>query len=89
MSFKFIIDLSARLRDEIGTNVVEKFNKLQQIEPNVATKSYYSYFLDSFVGGLQPNIKPIVRAFKPKGVAESVEYARLQEESIEANFNSH
>lgn len=42
------------------------------------------YFLDSFVGGLKPSLKPFVRAFKPQALAAAVEYARLQEETLEA-----
>ena len=43
-----------------------------------------SYFLESFIGGLTAAIKPIVRAFKPATVSEAIEYARQQEESIQA-----
>ena len=43
-----------------------------------------SYFLESFIGGLTAAVKPIVRAFKPTTVGEASEYARQQEETIQA-----
>ena len=98
---EFVIDLSARFKDESGLNVVEQFNKLQQtgtIEDfidefdnvrSLMEQNHHilpdSYFLDSFIGGLKPTVKPFVKAFKPVSVAEAIRYARLQEESIQAN----
>lgn len=41
-----------------------------------------SYFLDSFIGGLKPFVKPFVRAFKPTTISQDIEYARLQEEFV-------
>ena len=41
--------------------------------------------LESFIGGLKPTVKPFVKAFKPHNVADATMYARLQEESIQAN----
>ena len=40
------------------------------------------YILDNFIGGLKPSVKPFVRAFKPDSIAQAIEYARLQEESL-------
>lgn len=76
----FVIDLTARFRDEFGGNVVEQFTKLQQNDPlenyidefeNVRAILMQnnamlpdSYILDSFVAGLKPAVKPFVRAFK-------------------------
>ena len=98
---EFVIDLSARFKDESGLNVVEQFNKLQQtgtIEEfidefdnvrSLMEQNHHilpdSYFLESFIGGLKPTVKPFVKAFKPVNVAEAIMYARLQEESIQAN----
>ncbi|XP_074296892.1 uncharacterized protein LOC141627552 [Silene latifolia] len=97
----FVIDLCARFPNSIGDSVVEKFNKLLQtttlndyldefehlkspmIQKNPLLPDVY--FLDSFIGGLKPGIKPFVKAFKPSTVSQAVEFARLQEESIEAN----
>ncbi|XP_056690204.1 uncharacterized protein [Spinacia oleracea] len=42
------------------------------------------FVLESFIGGLNPTVKPLVRAFKPTTIAEAVEFARLQEEQIVA-----
>jgi len=42
------------------------------------------YFVDSFIGGLKPSIKSFVRAFHTKTLPEAVEYARSQEETLEA-----
>lgn len=97
----FILDLSVRFNDDIGCNVVEKINRLQQTDSiegyidefqdlrSLMSQQNHmlpdSYFLDSFVGGLEPTVKPIVRAFKPKIVSEAVEYARYQEESLSVN----
>ena len=44
-----------------------------------------TYLLESFIGGLKPGVKPLVRAFKPQSIVFAIEYARLQEESIKAN----
>lgn len=84
---EFIMDLDARFRDELGDNVVEQFNKLQQSE---SLESYIdefeslksvmfqqnhrlptSYVLDSFVGELKPAVKPFVKAFNPTSITEA------------------
>uniref|UniRef100_A0A803L3P0 Ty3 transposon capsid-like protein domain-containing protein n=1 Tax=Chenopodium quinoa TaxID=63459 RepID=A0A803L3P0_CHEQI len=98
---EFVVDLTARFKDSKSDNAVENFNKLQQlgsIESYVDNfeelKSLMlqqnhglpdSYFLASFIGGLKPAVKPFVKAFKPQTLAEAVEFARLQEESLEAS----
>ena len=97
---EFVIDLSARFKDESGLNVVEQFNKLQQtgsiedyIDEFDNSRSLMEqhhhvlpdlYLLGSFIGGLKPTVKPFVKAFKPASVTESINYARLQEESLQA-----
>ncbi|XP_074300143.1 uncharacterized protein LOC141631357 [Silene latifolia] len=94
----FIIDLCARFKEDIAGNVVEEFNKLHQINSIDDYLDAFEnlrglmlqrnpllpdqYFLDSFIGGLKPSVKPFVRAFKPQTLASAVEYARLQEESL-------
>lgn len=94
----FVIDLNARFRDESGASIVEQFNKLQQqdnlekyidgfedLRSSMVQNRHVlpdQYVLDSFVGGLNAAVKPFVKAFKPKSIAEAVEYARLQEESL-------
>ncbi|XP_048503129.1 uncharacterized protein LOC125498867 [Beta vulgaris subsp. vulgaris] len=94
-----VVDLCARFKEEIGGNVVEEFNKLNQtgtiddyldafenlkglmLQRNPLLPE--QYFLDSFIGGLKPNLKPFVKAFKPTSLNAAVEYARLQHESIQ------
>lgn len=91
----FIIDLTARFRDDGPGKIVEQFNKLEDyVDEFESTRSLVlqnnhvlseSYILDSFIGGLKPSIKPFAKAFKPTTIAQVVEYARLQEESIMVN----
>ncbi|VFQ70632.1 unnamed protein product [Cuscuta campestris] len=96
---EFIIDLSARFRDETGNNVVEQFKRLEQkgsleayiydfedLRSVLSQNNHYlpdSFVLDSFIGRLKPSVKLFVKAFKPSTIAQSTEYARLKEESLE------
>ncbi|XP_074313633.1 uncharacterized protein LOC141648817 [Silene latifolia] len=96
----FAMDLCIRFKEAIDSNVVEEFNKLSQtgsLEDYLDSFEHLKglmlqrnrllpdqYFLDSFVGGLKPAVKPFVKAFKPETLSEAVEYARLQEETISA-----
>ncbi|XP_056688753.1 uncharacterized protein [Spinacia oleracea] len=93
---EFCLDLMARFRDTRGSNTVEQFNKLKQSDSiesyldefedlrsdvlNTHHSLHGEYILDSFIGGLDPVVKPFVKAFKPNSIAEAVEFARLQEE---------
>jgi len=43
-----------------------------------------AYILESFIGGLKPAIKPLVRAFKPLTLDLAIEQARFQEEHVQA-----
>ncbi|XP_021766248.1 uncharacterized protein LOC110730736 [Chenopodium quinoa] len=95
----FVMDVSARFKDERRMNVVEEFNRLQQtdniesyVDESENLKSIMiqnslclpeNYLLENFIGGLKPGIRPFVRAFKPQN--ETMEYARLQDETILAN----
>lgn len=97
---EFVMDLSARFKEERGVNFVEKFNKLEQIDSievyldefeelkSDVLETHHSlpdeFILDSFIGGLKPGIKPFVKAFKPVTLADAVEFARLQEEALVA-----
>ena len=94
----FVLAVVARFRDNSGENAVERFNKLSQIgtiESYIDEFEKYrslmnqqghnlteEYMLDSFIGGLKDTIKPFVRAFKPTTICEAVEYARLQEDTL-------
>lgn len=40
------------------------------------------YFIDSFIGGLNPQIKSFTRAFNPQTLGDTIYYARLQEATI-------
>ena len=94
------MDLCAIFKEEIGSNVIEEFNKLNQtgtiddyldafenlkglmLQRNPLLPE--QYFLDSFIGGLKPNLKPFAKAFNPTSLNASVEYAMLQNETIQA-----
>ena len=96
---EFIVDVTGRFRDESGVNIVEQFNKLQQQDNletyvdefenlrSIMLQSNHvlpeGYILDSFIGGLKPALKPFVKAFKPSSITEAIDYARLQEESLQ------
>lgn len=45
------------------------------------------YVLESFIGGLEPSIKPFVIAFNPRTITEAVRIARLQEAQWYAQFH--
>ena len=97
---EFVVDVSACFRDNLGSKVVEDFNRLQQTgtlaeylarfeelrvimllrTPNMPE----NYLLESFIGGLKPAIKSLVRAFKPQTLDAAIEQARFQEEHIQA-----
>jgi len=97
---EFFVDVCARFRDNLGSKVVEEFNRLQQTGtldeylanfeelkalillrgPNMPE----DYLLESFIGGLEPAIKSLARAFKPQTLELAIEQARLQEEHIQA-----
>ncbi|VFQ72987.1 unnamed protein product [Cuscuta campestris] len=96
----FVVDLCARFKDELGSKLVEEFNKLQQggnleeyVDKFEELKSCMlmknpllppKHMLDSFIGGLKPHLKAYVRAFKPESLAEAIEYTRCQEETVQA-----
>uniref|UniRef100_A0A803L5Q0 Ty3 transposon capsid-like protein domain-containing protein n=1 Tax=Chenopodium quinoa TaxID=63459 RepID=A0A803L5Q0_CHEQI len=89
----FVVDLYARFRDNSALDVVEQFNRLQQLGSiedyidefeklrSVMLMNNHilpdAYILESFVGGLKPAVKPFVKAFKPATIAQAVDFARL------------
>ena len=89
----FVVDICARFRDELGSQVVEDFNKLNQtrsideyLERFEELKSLMQlknplpptdYFVDSFVGGLSPQLKSFTKAFKPQTLIAVMDYAKL------------
>ncbi|XP_021768532.1 uncharacterized protein LOC110732838 [Chenopodium quinoa] len=82
----FVVDLYARFRDNSALDVVEQFNRLQQLGSiedyidefeklrSVMLMNNHilpdAYILESFVGGLKPAVKPFVKAFKPATIAQ-------------------
>jgi len=82
------VDVSTRFRDDLGSKVVEDFNRLQQ----TGTLGKYltrfeelqallqvrnptmpeTYFLESFIGGLKPAIKSFVRAFNSQNMYAAI-----------------
>lgn len=96
----FIVDVCRRFRDNFGGKVTEEFNRLQQdgtIDEYLAKfeelkalllvrtpTMLASYFLESFIGGLKPVVKPLVRATNPQTVDMAIEQARFHEEHIVA-----
>jgi len=97
---EFIVDVCSRFRDDLGSKVVEDFNRLQQggtldeylvrfeeLKALLLVRNPMmpaSYFLESFVGGLKPAIKSFVRALNPQNLDAAMEIARLQEQTISA-----
>ena len=97
---EFIVDVCALFRDDLRGKVVEEFNRLQYTgsldkylakfeelkslllvqNPNMLE----TYILESFITGLKPAIKPLVRAFKPHTLDLAIEQARFQEEHMQA-----
>ena len=77
-----MMDVCARFRDELGSQVVEEFNKLTQtgsiddyLEKFEELKSLLQirnpllptdYFVDSFMGGLHHKSNPLQRPLNPK-----------------------
>ena len=96
----FVVDLCARFKDDLGSCVIEEFNKLKQtgtiddyLEEFKELKSQMliknptlppDYFVASFVGGLDDNVKHFTRAFNPRTLPDAVHYARLQTATLQA-----
>ncbi|XP_074306372.1 uncharacterized protein LOC141641616 [Silene latifolia] len=103
IEWEIVTDLYARFPDNHENNVVEMFNKLEQIgsledyvDEFESLKAFMlqknkclteDYFVESFIGGLKPSLKPFVRAFQPNTIAKALELARLQEENLSMKFS--
>lgn len=90
------LDVTTRFKDVRGSNTMEQLNKLRQTDSiesyldefedlkfgvmNTHHSLPEEFTLDSFIGGLNPTVKPFVMAFKPTSIAKAVEFARMQEE---------
>jgi len=96
----FVVDLGASFKDDLGSCVIEEFNKLKQtgtiddyLEEFQELKSQMliknptlppDYFPASFVRGLDDNVKHFIRAFNPRTLSDAVYYARLQTATLQA-----
>lgn len=63
---------------------IDKFEELESLLLQKQPLMRNEYFLDSFIGGLKPQIKPFVKAVNPDSLSKAIGYAKLQEETIEA-----
>ena len=62
---------------------LEKFEELKSLMKVKNPLLPADYFVDSFVGGLSPQIKSFTKAFKPQALSAAVDYAWLQEATIQ------
>ena len=94
------MDVCARFRENLDSKVVQDFNRLLQTgtldeylakfeelnalllirNPNMPD----TFLMESFIGGLKPAIKSLVRAFKPQTLELAIEQAQFQEEHIQS-----
>ena len=97
---EFIMDVCGRFKQDLGCRVVEDFNKLQQTGPIDEYLERFEelkslmiqrtptlpdvFFVDSFISGLKPQLKPFVKALNPETLQSAISFARLQEEALEA-----
>jgi len=88
----------ARFKDSLGSKVVEDLNRLQQVRTLDEYLAKFeelkalllirnptmpnSYFLESFIGGLKPAVKPLVRASNPTTLDVDIEQASLHEKHM-------
>jgi len=89
---EFIVDVYARFKDNLSSKVVEDFNricqtgtlddyliKLEELKAMLLIRTPTMaelYFLESFIGGFKPAVKPLVRAFNPQTLTAAMEHAR-------------
>ncbi|KAL8159085.1 hypothetical protein V2J09_000622 [Rumex salicifolius] len=92
--------ICARFGEKQGYEVVEEFNKLEQKDDLEAycekfeeLRSYMlaydphlpeSYFVSSFLSGLKPEIKSLVKISRPTSLAEALEHSRLHDTAVQA-----
>nr|XP_027123207.1 uncharacterized protein LOC113739959 [Coffea arabica] len=90
--------LCRRFNDRSCKDIVEEFNKLQQVgsiedyqerfeelKPLMMIKNRNldeNYFISSFISGLKEEIKPVVRMLKPATLSEAFELSQWQEQVI-------
>ena len=64
----------------------DKFEELKAIALLVMRNLLFpdDYFIDCLLGGLKSHLKSFVKAFHPITLFTAIEYARCQEETVEA-----
>ncbi|XP_027150544.1 uncharacterized protein LOC113750800 [Coffea eugenioides] len=96
--------LCRRFNDRSCRDVVEEFNKLQQVgnvddypekfeelKPLMMIKNQNldeNYFIFSFISGLKEEIKPMARMLKPATLFEAFELSQWQKHSLEIQNRS-
>ena len=91
--------LYERFSGKGSLDIVEEFNKLQQVGTVEEYKEKFeelktlmltknpkldeSYFISSFISGLKEEIKPMVKMFKPQALSKAFEVVELQEYALE------
>jgi len=89
-----------RFGDQGLSNVVEEFNKIRQIKSVMEYQLRFeglmalmlnhnpylivSYFISSFLIGLNENLRPMVMVLQPKTLKHAADSVRLQELTLEA-----
>jgi len=97
---EFIIDVCGRFKEDLGCRVVEDFNKLQQTGPLDEYLERFEelkalmihrtpalpdvFFVDSFISGLKPQLKPFVKVLNSDSLQVAITFARLHEKALEA-----
>nr|XP_027081138.1 uncharacterized protein LOC113703854 [Coffea arabica] len=101
---EFVDLLCRRFNDRTCRDIVEEFNKLQQIgnveeyqEKFEELKALMmmtnrnmdeTYFISSFISGLKEEIKPMIKMLKPATLAEAFELSQWQEYSLKLQNKS-
>ena len=74
----------ARFGEKMGMEVIEEFNKLNNTEKIEELKAFMMtlnpglqelYFVSSFISGIKPEIKSLVKLSQPESVANAYEQA--------------
>jgi len=94
---EFIIDICGRFKEDLGCRVVEDFNKLQQTGPIDEYLERFNklkalmiqrtpalpdvFFVDSFISGLKPQLKPFVKVLNSNSLQAAITFARLHEKA--------
>ncbi|KAJ8439033.1 hypothetical protein Cgig2_028479 [Carnegiea gigantea] len=89
-SDEFIVDICERFKEDLGSHkgsvdeYLEQFEEMKALLIQRTPLLPDSFFIDGFVGGLKPQLKPFVKALNPVTLTEAMNLARLQEEALEA-----